>query len=297
MTTWLFSFHKAVGLRQDLFMNVFNGEAWGGDVAVPFTPGLTNTPAAVVFNSLLYLFYPRGQGLYYMTYEGEEWTAEVRVPNTAGISAGVAAAVYHDLIYLMYSNPGSTDLMYRTFDGTTFGPETDTSATNHLVGVAYQNLDTPAALVIGDLLYVFGRGPRADEPNNTNRFWYANFDRSGWRSNAVPGTRGLTNGPGAAWFNNRAWLLYNTPDGYFSWMTFDGRDSWGGEHVVPDTPGNQGNAAPVVFNETLYVLHQGPDGRYLYKTTDGEWNWTDDTAVPDSAGISCGPAAVTFTID
>ncbi|UGY15833.1 hypothetical protein [Bradyrhizobium septentrionale] len=295
MKTWLFSFHKTVGNHPQFYSNVFNGQAWSGDVLVPGNEGISNTPAAVVFNSNLYLFYPRFQALYYKVYDGEVWTAEALVPNMAGVGAGLAAAVYDGLIYLIYSNPGSTNLMYKTYDGTTFGPEINASGTNHLISVAYQNVDTPAALVLGDTLYVFGRGPGADEPGNMNRFWYATFDRSTWRSNPVAGTEGLSNGPGAALCKNLIYLFFNDPTGLFFFKKFDG-SSWGADLQVPDTPGNFGNAAPVVFNQTLYILHQGPNGQYLYKTTDGEDNWTSDAAVPNSAGMSCGPAAVTFSL-
>ncbi|MCC8979976.1 hypothetical protein [Bradyrhizobium acaciae] len=296
MPTWLFSFHKGVGNSPLFYSNVFNGQAWGGDVPVPGNIWISNTPAAVVFNANLYVFYPLNQSLYYKVYDGEVWTAAAQVPGTAGVNAGVAAAVYGGLIYLIYSNPGSTDLMYKTYDGTDFASEVNASGTNHLNSVAYQNVDTPAAVVLGDTLYVFGRGPGSSEPGNLNRFWYATFDRSTWRSNPVAGTEGLSNGPGAALYKNLIYLFFNDPSGVFFFKRFDGNEGWGADLQVPDTPGNFGNAAPVVFNDTLYILHQGPNGQFLYKTTDGEDNWTSDLAVPNSAGISCAPAAVALTL-
>ncbi|MCA1402227.1 hypothetical protein [Bradyrhizobium sp. BRP56] len=296
MKSWLFSLHKGVGNSPQFFTNVFNGEAWSGDVPMPGNTWISNTPAAVVFNTNLYVFYPINQSLYYRVYDGELWTTAAQVPNMAGVGGGVAAAVYDGLIYLLYSNPGQSDLMYKTYDGTSFGPEINTSGTNHLISVAYQNVDTPSAVVRGDTLYVFGRGPGYSEPGNMNRFWYATFDRSTWRSNPVAGTEGLSNGPGAASYKDWIYLFFNDPTGLFFFKRFDGIGSWGADRQVPDTPGNFGNAAPVVFNDTLYVLHQGPDGQFLYKTTDGEDNWTSDTAVPNTAGLSCGPAAVTFSL-
>ncbi|MGY4193770.1 hypothetical protein [Bradyrhizobium sp. USDA 4520] len=188
MKSWLFSLHKGVGNSPQFFTNVFNGEAWSGDVPMPGNTWISNTPAAVVFNTNLYVFYPINQSLYYRVYDGELWTAAAQVPNMAGVGGGVAAAVYDGLIYLLYSNPGQSDLMYKTYDGTSFGPEINTSGTNHLISVAYQNVDTPVAVVRGDTLYVFGRGPGYSEPGNMNRFWYATFDRSTWRSNPVAGT-------------------------------------------------------------------------------------------------------------
>ncbi|GKQ55910.1 hypothetical protein [Bradyrhizobium sp. Ce-3] len=296
MKTWLFSLHKGVGNSPQFFTNVFNGQAWSGDVPLPGNTWISNTPAAVIFNTNLYVFYPINQSLYYRIYDGELWTDAAQVPGTAGVNAGVAAVAYDGLIYLLYSNPGRSDLMYKTYDGTSsFGSEINTSGTNHLISVAYQNVDTPAAVVLGDTLYVFGRGPGYSEPGNTNRFWYATFDRSAWRSNPVAGTEGLSNGPGAALYKNQIYLFFNDPTGLFFYKKFDGYEGWGADLQVPDTPGNFGNAAPVVFNDTLYILHQGPNGQFLYKTTDGE-SWTSDAAVSNTAGISCGPAAVALSL-
>ena len=291
MPSWLFALHKGIGNSPIFYSNVFDGQDWGGDAQVPDNTWTSNTPAAVVFNASLYVFYPINHSLYYKTYDGELWSAATQVPNTAGVSAGVAATVFNRQIYLVYSNPGNTGLMYRTFDGTTFGPETNTFGTNRHTSVAFQNVDTPAAVAMGNTLYVFGRGPGADEPDNPNRFWYATFDRSSWRSNAVEGTDGISNGPGAAVFNNWIYVLFNDPSGVFNYKLFDGIDRWMADFPVSGTPGNVGNAAPVVFKNTLYILHQGPRGQFLYKTTDGD-NWTDDVPVSNTAGISCGPAAV-----
>lgn len=69
------------------------------------TCGISNTPAAVSFNSNLYTFYERDHVFYYKAYDGELWTDEAQVPNTAGVNAGVAAAVFNNRIYLLYSNP------------------------------------------------------------------------------------------------------------------------------------------------------------------------------------------------
>jgi hypothetical protein len=154
------------------------------------TGGISNTPAAVEFNSNMYTFYERDHVFYYNTYDGEVWSGEVQVQNTGGVNGGVVAAVINQTVYLFYSNPNQSTLLYRMFDGTAFGAET--AVTDH-----YSNLDTPAAAVLDDILYVFCRGPGPNEPGNSNRFWYAAYDGRLWHDGNVGNTGGIGNGPGA----------------------------------------------------------------------------------------------------
>jgi len=55
---------------------------------MPGAGGVSNTPAAVEFNSNLYAFYQRNQTFYYRSMT-EVWTSEAQVPETGGVNAGV----------------------------------------------------------------------------------------------------------------------------------------------------------------------------------------------------------------
>ena len=174
MKTWLISLHKGPGSNTQFLSQAFNGQDWTGDITMPGTGGVSNTPAAVEFNSNLYAFYQRNQTFYYKVYDGEVWTSEAQVPETGGVNAGVAAAAYNGRIYPFYSNPGKAELMYKTYDGASFGTETKAP-------VAYLNHDTPGATVLGNTLYVFCRGPGPNEPGDHHRFWYAAYDGNLWQ--------------------------------------------------------------------------------------------------------------------
>jgi hypothetical protein len=286
MKTWLFSLHRGPDNSQ-FFSNVHNGQQWSADVPVQQTGGISNTPAAVEFNSNMNTFYERDHVFYYNTYDGEVWTGEAPVPNTAGVNAGIAAAFFNQKVYLFYSNPNQSTLMYRTFDGTAFGAET--AVTDH-----YSNLDTPAAAVLDNILYVFCRGQGPNEPGNTNRFWYAAYDGRLWHDGNVGNTGGIGNGPGATAYDGKIYLMFNSPSGQFCYKTYDG-SHWLADTQIPDTPGCIGNPGAAVFDQKMYVLHQAPGSRFLYRTYDGE-DWTSETAVPNTAGISAGPAALAFSL-
>jgi hypothetical protein len=94
MKTWLFSLHRRPDNSQ-FISKVYNGQQWSADAPVQQTGGISNTPAAVEFNSNMYTFYERDHVFYYNTYDGEVWTGEVQVPNTGGVNGGVAAAVFN----------------------------------------------------------------------------------------------------------------------------------------------------------------------------------------------------------
>jgi hypothetical protein len=287
MKSWLFSLHKGPANNTQFFSEVFNGREWSGDVPVQKTGGISNTPGAVAFNNNLYAFYERDHVFYYKSYDGEVWTNEAQVPNTAGVNAGVAAVVFDNRIYLLYSNPNKTALMYKTFDGTTFGAETQAP-------VNFENLDTPGAAVLGNTMHVFCRGPGPTEPNNTTRLWYAAYDGNLWQGAIVPDTAGIGNGPGATTYDGKIYILFNHPDGVFYFKTWDGRQ-WSADRQVPNTPGCISNPGAAVYEDRMYVLHQAPNNQFLYKTYDGQ-NWTPDAAVPNTSGISGGPAAVAFSL-
>jgi hypothetical protein len=288
MKSWLFSLHKGPATDTQFFSGVFNGREWSGDVPVQKTGGISDTPAAVAFNNNIYAFYERNHAFYYKVYDGEVWTSEFQIPNTAGVNAGVAAAVYNQRIYLFYSNPNQTALMHMTFDGTTFGPETAVPVTG------FENLDTPGAAVLDNILYVFCRGREPNEPSNENRFWYAAHDVHLWQGAIVPNTAGIGGGPGATTYDNKIYILFSNPAGVFCYKTWDG-SQWSGDNPIPNTPGCIGNPGAAVYDHKMYVLHQAPGSRFLYRTYDGH-DWAAEVPVPNTAGISGGPAAVAFSL-
>lgn len=77
----------------------FDGTSWSDDSVIPGTVGQISTPAAVVYNSSLYLLYQRrdqpGGFLYHSVDADGNWSTEAAVSNSAGISNGPAAVVFN----------------------------------------------------------------------------------------------------------------------------------------------------------------------------------------------------------
>lgn len=130
--------------------------------------------------------------------------------------------------------------MFKTFDGTTFGAET-------AVPVSFQNLDTPGAAVLNNILYVFCRGPGSDEPGNSHRFWFAAHDANLWQGAIVPNTPGCIGNPGAAVFEQKMYVLHQAPNSQFLYKTYNGQ-AWSPDASVPNTSGISAGPAAVAFS-------------------------------------------------
>lgn len=81
-----------------LVYKTFDGTSWSVDTAIPNTVGAVSTPAAVAYNSRLYLLYQRrdqpGGFLYRYLDASGAWSTEALVANSAGVSNGPAGAVF-----------------------------------------------------------------------------------------------------------------------------------------------------------------------------------------------------------
>ena len=286
----LYTFHQG-GEDAQFKYSSLNGSLWSNEGSVQNQGGVTATPASAVLNENIYLFYGRNNVFYVnSTADGDTFAGESQVPNTAGLNAGVAAVTYNGKIYLFYANPGSTVLMYRTFDGTSYSAEQSVPP----VPQAFDVEGTPAAAVFNDELYVLCRGAEARSPGNTNRFWYCRSNGTLWQATQVDNTGGLSDGPGACTYSGALYVPFTSPDGRFLFKTFDGA-TWSADQAIPNTQGALSNPAASGYDNKLYLLYQGRSqpGSFCYKSYDGT-QWADEANVPNSAGISNGPGVAVF---
>jgi hypothetical protein len=291
MTNKLYVFHQSAGDTQFKYSSL-NISSWSNEQSVQNQGGITDTPGAAVLDGVIYLFYSRNHAFYYnSSADGDTFPGEIRVPNTAGLAAGVAAVTYRGKIYLFYSNPGSTVLMCRTFDGTNFSPEAPLPP----IPQAFAVESTPAAAVFNDILYVVCRGAEASSPGNHTRLWYCAFDGILWQTTRVDNTAGASEGAGACVYEGALYVFHTSPDGRFRFKTFDGATWSDDEQLVPNIGGVTSNPAVTTYDGKLYLLYQSkarPGGLYFKSFTSARW--LDETPVPHSAGISAGPALALF---
>lgn len=106
---------------------IFNGDSWSGQTQI--TPGgnrtsayLSCSPAPVVFNNYIYLFFNQagtGGWLYYISSsDGNNWSEAINVPST-GMSYTPSPVVYNDDLYVFCTGQGDRGEIW--FNRTTGG--------------------------------------------------------------------------------------------------------------------------------------------------------------------------------
>jgi hypothetical protein len=87
--------HQGSEANGQLWHDALEGPDWAGDAPVP-NVGMSDSPSAVVFNGLLYVFHQGDQNdgqLWYASFDGEKWAEDQQVP-ALGMSASPGAAAW-----------------------------------------------------------------------------------------------------------------------------------------------------------------------------------------------------------
>ena len=88
---------------------------------------MSDSPAAVVYNGLLYVF-QQGEGdgrLWYSVFDGSNWAPDTLVPNI-GMSGSPSAVAWVGGITVFHQGSGINGQLWYTYspDGTIWGPDT-----------------------------------------------------------------------------------------------------------------------------------------------------------------------------
>src|SRR5437667_6554678 len=103
----------------------FDGTTWKGSTAAPSgnnENGITGSPAAVVYNSSIYLFYQGwgdhiGELWFTASSDGLNWSDPNHIP-TVGMSESPAAVVYKEVLYVLHQGARQNGkLWFTVFDG------------------------------------------------------------------------------------------------------------------------------------------------------------------------------------
>ncbi|BAY95893.1 glycosyl hydrolase, BNR repeat protein (plasmid) [Microchaete diplosiphon NIES-3275] len=270
--------------------NLIETDASTDDMIAYVEIALSESPALVVFNGVLYCFH-QGDGysgeLWYTTYDhhGEPWRAkkwseDKKVPNV-GISGSPAVAVFNNKIYCFHEGSRSNqELWYTTFDGSNW--ENDQKVPN--VGIS----GSPAVAVFNNKIYCFHEGSRSNQ-----ELWYTTFDGSNWENDKLIPNVGISGSPSLAVFNNQLYCFHqgskNNGELWWSRFIFNSITA----HEVSNL-GLSKSPSVAVFQNKIYCLHQGQgdNGELWYSTFDGS-KWLQDQKV-SNVGISESPAVLVF---
>ena len=171
----LYIFHKGGLGEGELWYSVFDGTKWHPDTQVPNKSSSSNSPSAVVWNSLLYVFYqggtdlvPDGQ-LWYSVFDGTKWHPSMQVPDVA-MSDSPSAVVWNGWIHVFHMWAYQHPELWYSYLGGTGGTvwQPDTRVPN------VDMLSSPSAVVYNTNLYVFHKV-------QNQQLWYSHFDGTNWQ--------------------------------------------------------------------------------------------------------------------
>jgi len=187
-----------VGSDKDFSVVVWtNGSSQGADRLVPST-GMSSSPSAVNFASLLYCFH-QGSGdngeLWYNTFDGNNWAGDQLVPNT-GMSESPAAVVFNGKLYCFHQGSGDNgELWYNTFDGNNW-------AGDQLVPNTGMS-ESPGVVVADGRLYCFHQGS-----GDSGELWYNTFDGNNWAGDQLVANTGMSSSPSPVVFGDQLCCLH-----------------------------------------------------------------------------------------
>jgi len=242
-------FHQGYAASGQLWYTYSSdGQQWGGDTpwGQPNFPvqdlGMSESPSAIVYNGLLYVFH-QGYGdngqLWYTYYDGANWSPDTPIQGV-GMSGSPSAVLWQGGICVLHQGQNDNGQLWYTYspDGTHWGGDTPWG-----YPFPVQNLgmsESPSAVVYNGLLYVFHQGYADNE-----QLWYTYYDGANW-SPDTPLTPGvlMTGSPSAVLWqggisvfsqgqNENATLWYTySPDG----KQWGGDTPWGGGGLLTESP-------------------------------------------------------------
>ena len=163
-----------------------DGTNWGPDtLGTPL--GMSESPSAVVYNGLLYVFHQgfggNGQLWYSYSADGANWDPDTLISGRF-ISGSPSAVVYNGVLYVFYQggNQYTGQLWYTTYDGTNWGE-------NIIPNVVMSG--SPSAVVWAGGITVFHQGYGDD-----GQLWYT-YSRNGaiWGEDTPVQNVGISGSP------------------------------------------------------------------------------------------------------
>lgn len=274
---------------------------WSVDHLIPnadHADGLSGSPAAAVFNDVLWLVH-EGRGdngwmsaaLY--TDDGG-WGPDHSIPNddnAIGTSGGPGLAVFNDLLFIIHEGQGNDGWLWcSTVDvNGNFSPDLPIPNGDN----AYGTTGTPAVVVFRNLLYVI----RADR-GGSSVIKMACFDGSNWISDvALPFSLASETTPTACVYEDELWVFYQDESFTFNYATWDGTNWTSG--AVPNNQYGTSGSGCCVFDERLFLLsEQAGNTGWICGCVYSNGVWSPDVMIPNGSsayGTSGAPALISYS--
>jgi hypothetical protein len=173
-------FHQGYGDNGTLWYTFSpDGKSWGTtqtDAPVP-NAGMSDSPSAVVYNGLLYVFHQGANNdgqLWYSTYDGTTWVQN-SVPNL-GMSGSPSAVLWAGGITVFHQGYGDNGTLWYTFspDGKSWAKAGTTQTDSQYPGSLGMS-GSPSAVVYNGVLFIFHQGF-----HDSGELWYTAFDGTNW---------------------------------------------------------------------------------------------------------------------
>ena len=191
---------------------------WSEEDKVVPNLALTDSPSAVVYNGLLYVFHQGGGNEErYLVFDGTNWGGDTLIPNV-DMSGSPSAVLWAGGISVFHQGNGDDQsLWYSYFDGTNWYG--DTLVPN--LGLS----GSPSTVVYNGNLYVFHQGE-----GNDGQLWYSSNDGTNWTADTPVQNLGMSGSPSAVlWAGGISVFHAGGANGSLWYSYFDGTN-W-----YPDT--------------------------------------------------------------
>jgi hypothetical protein len=214
-----------------------DGAEWGPDtLGTPL--GMSESPSAVVYNGLLYVFHQGfgGNGqLWYSVLDGANWGEDTQI-QPLGMSGSPAAVAWAGGITVFHQGSDNNGQLWYTYsaDGANWDPDTLISG-RFISG-------SPSAVVYNGVLYIFYQGGN----QYTGQLWYTTYDGTNWGENIIPNVV-MSGSPSAVvWAGGITVFHHGFGDDGQLWYTYSPNGAIWGEDTPVQNVGISGSPSCVV---------------------------------------------------
>lgn len=279
------------------------GKIWN---AIAFNYKMSNPPAVVNFQNLIWYFYPSqpnplGSPANCQTFNGTTWSQETSFSNAGTtVSGGPGAAVYENAIYVFWQYGHNTGQLWYTMYSNALGGWTWYPWLPLQSGAIMSN--GPSAVAFNGSLYVFYQGPGLDgqlyfsqatgsplTKSTTDNFCPTSIQVPNTGMSASPSAVAFTNSSGQELYvfhqggGNNGQLWYNI-------MNTSG--DWQGDTQITSVSMQDAPVA-VAYNNSIYVLYNGGNSELFYIVSTDGIHWSTPLQVAQLASSSA-PSAVVY---
>lgn len=209
---------------QALQYSTFDGSSWTVNLSI-LSAGIWGSPAAVVFNSQLYVFHQgNAHDLWYGVFDGNHWVVDQPAQN-AGVWGNPTAAVIASKLYVFYTNSAQV-LCYSVFDGSSW----------QAITVPIAITGDPSVVILNGLLNVFYQGN-----NNQGDLRSVAFDGTTWQKETIDPNFSISGSPCMFCYDGALSIAYQgagNMSGMLLWTIFLS-DSWQPAQPLPFDLGPQ----------------------------------------------------------